>query len=135
MKHIGQELFKIIERKGLVKRQIALAVGIDPSRFSSLKHSNDLRCEELENICKQVGISPGYFFDDWPGDGLTIRDITNSSVNGDATVNISKNDMENFKHIIETQRELIAEKERFIKYLLRDKTEEANIDESETANV
>ena len=116
MKHIGQELYYIIEKKQLVKRRLAKKLGIDPSRFSALMHNESMDAALLEKICKELEISPGYFFDDWPSDKYTIGDITNQTVIGDANINIG----DNIKHLeiaLEAKDRLIEEKERTIKLL------------------
>lgn len=116
MKHIGQELYYIIEKKQLVKRRLAKKLGIDPSRFSALMHNESMDAALLEKICKELEISPGYFFDDWPSEKYTIGDITNQTVIGDANINIG----DNIKHLeiaLEAKDRLIEEKERTIKLL------------------
>lgn len=40
MKHIGNEIYHIIEKKQLVKRRIARNLEMDPSRFNQLSTSD-----------------------------------------------------------------------------------------------
>ena len=59
----------------------------------------------------EVGVSPGYFFDDWTSEKYTIGDISQSMVGGNATVNVGSD--------VEGLRAVIAEKERLIQVLLK----------------
>lgn len=111
MKHFGHTLYKIIEDKHLVKKRIAEKVGITPSYFGQLMNKASFDPELLESICKVIGISPGYFFDDWPSTALSIGEINNSSVSGDATVNVGQS--------VEYLEKVIQEKERLIQVLLK----------------
>ena len=120
MKHIGQQLYAIIDKKKLVKRQIAKELDIDPSRFNALMHRESLDAKLLDRICKVIGVSPGYFFDDWPSDKLTIGEITNQTVIGDASISIGDKDIKHLEIALKAKDELIADKERIIK-LLSDK--------------
>lgn len=116
MKHIGRELYQIIEKKRLVKRHIAQAIDMDPSRFNQLMHRESLDAKLLEKICIAIGISPGYFFDDWPSDKYTIGEINNQTVIGDANVNIGQS-LKHLEIALEAKDKLIEEKERLIKIL------------------
>ncbi len=116
MKHIGKELYQIIDKKRLVKRHIAEKIGMDPSRFNQYMHKETMDARLLEKICKVIGVSPGYFFDDWPSEKYTIGDISNQTFIGDAQVNIGL-DKKHLEEIIMAKNELIGEKERVIKIL------------------
>ena len=75
----------------------------------------DLR---LDKICKAIGISASYFFDDTHGNH--VSDISATTLFGNANVNITQGEVKMLK-------ELLAEKERTIKILMA----ERNIDRAE----
>lgn len=116
MKHIGRELYQIIDKKQLVKKKIAEKIGMEPSQFNQLMHRESIDAKLLERICKAIYISPGYFFDDWPSEKYTIGEIHNQTVNGNAQVNIGQN-VKHLENILAEKDRLIEEKERLIKIL------------------
>lgn len=116
MKHVGKELFRIIDQKKLVKRRIATNIGMNPSQFNQLMHRRSIDSEKLEQICKELNISPGFFFDDWPSDKYTIGEINNSSFIGDANVNVGEHS-KHLEMLLAEKDKLIEEKERLIKLL------------------
>ncbi len=111
MKHIGNELFSIIEQKRLVKKAIAEQVGITPVYLSSIMKKDSIDAELLEKISKAVGVSPAYFFDDYEADSNHIGDVNASAVMGVASVNITQGEVDLLKT-------MLAEKERTIKILM-----------------
>ena len=117
MKHVGNELNRIITEKHLEKKSIAEYVGINPSYFIQMLQRSTMDAEKLEKICKYMGISPCYFFDDWPSEKYTIGEIVNQTVIGDATVNVG-DASKNLASQLEDKERIIAEKERLIKVLL-----------------
>lgn len=118
MKHFGNELYRIIEEKHLVKKDIAEKVGISPAQFSQLMNKESFDPRTLEKICLAIGISPGYMFDDWTSEKYTIGEINNQSITGDATVNVGSGYHVMDSLLAEKER-VIEEKERLIKVLLR----------------
>ena len=116
MKHVGHELYQIIDKKKLVKKQLAEKIGMEPSQFNQLMHRESMDARLLERICKVLNISPGYFFDDWPSEKYTIGEIHNQTVIGDANVNIGQN-VKHLESMLAEKDRLIAEKERLIKVL------------------
>lgn len=116
MKHVGHELYQIIDKKKLVKKQLAEKIGMEPSQFNQLMHRESMDARLLERICKVLNISPGYFFDDWPSEKYTIGEIHNQTVIGDANVNIGQN-VKHLETMLAEKDRLIAEKERLIKVL------------------
>jgi transcriptional regulator with XRE-family HTH domain len=114
MKHVGNELFSIIEEKKLVKKELAERIGITPVYFSSIMKKDSIDAELLERICKVVGVSPAYFFDDYRGDSNHIGDVNATAVMGIASVNISQGEVDLLKSMLE-------EKERTIKILMQAK--------------
>ena len=106
MKHIGNELKRIIEEKKLVKRTIAMNCGISPSYFSQVLNDRLMNIELLEKVCREIDISPGYFFDEWKFDTYKLPDIDSIEI-----------DPETIDKTISFMQELKSETERVIKLL------------------
>lgn len=111
MKKIGPELDRIINEKGIVKKNIAQQLKITPTYFSRLLKADSMDCQMLENICKIIGISPSIFFE---GQSINIGGANATSVLGTATaqVNITQGEAQ-------ALRQLLQEKERTIQILLQ----------------
>ena len=118
MKNIGPELNRIMTERRIVRKDIAKEVGITPTYLSSIVRKNSIDCELLDKICKAIGISASYFFDDVPGNH--VSDISATTFFGNANVHITQGEVEMLK-------ELLAEKERTIKILRA----ERNLDRAE----
>ena len=93
-------------------------VGITPTYLSAIVRKNSIDCELLDKICKAIGISASYFFDDTHCNH--VSDISATTLFGNANVNITQGEVKMLK-------ELLAEKERTIKILMA----ERNIDRAE----
>jgi len=116
MKNIGPELNRIMTERRIVRKDIAKEVGITPTYLSAIVRKNSIDCEL--KICKAIGISASYFFDDTHGNH--VSDISATTLFGNANVNITQGEVKMLK-------ELLAEKERTIKILMA----ERNIDRAE----
>lgn len=117
MKHVGNELNRIITEKHLEKKSIAEYVGINPSYFIQMLQRSTMDAEKLEKICKYMGISPCYFFDDWPSEKYTVGEIANQILIGDAAVNV-RDASKNLASQLADKERIIAEKERLIRVLI-----------------
>ena len=93
MKNIGTELYAIIEQKKLVKKEIADKLGITPVYLSAIMKKESIDCKLLERICKVIGVSPAYFFDDYAGGDATIPPYTDNS---EKATRMKKNCCNNF---------------------------------------
>lgn len=120
MRHVGEEIYRIIEEKHLVKKDVANKIGMSYANLATIKNKSTIDCQLLENICKVIGVSPSYFFDDYQGNNK-IGDVNTNVGVGSATVNISQGEAEML-------RQMIAEKERTIQILLRSKGFESGTD-------
>lgn len=118
MKNIGPELNRIMTERRIVRKDIAKEVGITPTYLSAIVRKNSIDRELLDKICKAIGISASYFFDDTHGNH--VSDISATTLFGNANVNITQGEVKMLK-------ELLAEKERTIKILMA----ERNIDRAE----
>ncbi len=117
MKHIGNELNRIITEKHMEKKAIAEYVGINPSYFIQMLQRSTMDAEKLEKICKYMGISPCYFFDDWPSEKYTIGEVANQILIGDTAVNV-RDASKNLARQLADKERIIAEKERLIRVLI-----------------
>lgn len=104
MKHVGNELFSIIEKGRMVKKELAERIGITPVYFSAIMKKDSIDAELLERICKAVGISPAYFFDDYQGDS--------------AYVDVESESSKMLRLENEMLKAMLAEKERTVKILM-----------------
>lgn len=111
MKNIGTELYSIIEQKKLVKKEIADKLGITPVYLSAIMKKESIDCKLLERICKVIGVSPAYFFDDYAGGDATIPPYTDNSEKSNP----------NEKKLLQ---QLLEEKERTIKILLNERNQQ-----------
>ena len=75
---------------------------------------DSINAELLERICKAVGVSPAYFFDDYKGEDNQIGDVNTTAIMGVESVNISQGEVDLLKS-------MLAEKERTIKILMEAK--------------
>lgn len=64
MKHIGNEIKRLIEQKRLVKKDIADALGYTPTALSGIMRKESIDCALLVRICEVIGASPVSFFED-----------------------------------------------------------------------
>lgn len=111
MKHVGEEIHRIIEAKHLVKKDVASQAHMTYANLANIKRKPSIDCQLLENLCKIIGVSPAYFFDDnqqnFQAKGINI----NTDIDY-ANVNISHGE-------IEMLHQMLAEKERTIQILMQ----------------
>lgn len=113
MKHIGEEIHRIIEHKHLVKKIVAEKCGMTYANLANIKRKSTIDCQLLETICKAIDVSPSYFFDDYK-ENNKIGDVNTNVGIGSATVNISQGE-------VQMLRQMLEEKERTIQILMRAK--------------
>lgn len=124
MKHLGEEIHRIIENNKLVKRDVARKVGVDPSYLGQLRYRASFDAALLEKFSKILNVPLGYFFDDYISSAPLCGDVHSQSVMGDAHVNIGENyrymqELLRMKqNIIDEKQKMIDEKERLISILL-----------------
>lgn len=113
MKHIGEEIHRIIESKHLVKKIVAENCGMTYANLANIKKKSTIDCQLLETICKAIDVSPSYFFDDYQ-ENNKVGDVNTNVGIGSATVNISQGE-------VQMLRQMLEEKERTIQILMRAK--------------
>ncbi len=64
MKHLGNEIKRLIDEKHLVKKDIADALGYTPTGLSAILRKESIDCALLVKICGIIGVSPVVFFSD-----------------------------------------------------------------------
>ena len=64
MKHLGNEIKRLIDEKRLVKKDIADALGYTPTGLSAILRKESIDCALLVKICEIIGVSPASFFCD-----------------------------------------------------------------------
>ncbi len=116
MKHAGRLLKEHIEKNHLVKKQVANAAGITYNYLSTIFKQETMDAALLEKLYVAVGLHPGIVFDVPQEVNKSFSDISAQTEHGNASVKITNG--ENFREIIEAQKNLIAEKERTIQILM-----------------
>lgn len=107
MKNIGEEIDRIVKKKGLLKKNIAEKLGMTPVNFSKIMKKDNIDCKLLESICKAIDVSPALFFID-----------VEENETPENEVNKPKEHFHNFQSENELLKMIIAEKERTIKMLM-----------------
>ena len=121
MKHFGNQLEMILKKKGILQKELADKIGCTDVTLSKWKKKSEtIKCLELEEISKVLGVSITYWFDDVaPAKNTSVAKGHGSaaSIYGDATAGtIAEKDKE-----IALLKELLAEKERTIQILIEKK--------------
>ena len=122
MKHFGNQLETILKKKRILQKELADKIGCTGVTLSKWKKKSEtIKCLELEEISKVLGVSITYWFDDdvAPAKNTSVAKGHGSaaSIYGDATAGtIAEKDKE-----IALLKELLAEKERTIQILIEKK--------------
>lgn len=116
MKHAGQILKDHIEKNGLVKGDIAKAVGISYNYLSTLFKKASFDTELLEKLYVAAGLHPAVVFDVPEKIQKNYSDIEAQAFLGTAMVNIGQN--ENMRELLDAKDRIIEEKERIIQLLM-----------------
>lgn len=111
MKHVGEEINRLVEEKRIAKINFCKAINISPGYYSVMTQKPSIQCELLERICRVLGVSPATFFDDCPTATNQIGDVNNTAIMGTANITITQGEVERL-------RELLNEKERTIQILM-----------------
>ena len=118
--HIGYKIKELIRSKKIRVTDFAKTIGKNREYMYTIMNSEDIDTELLRKIAKALSVPMYTFFDDQLPDGTqSITGNGNGNVNVAAMnsqVTISDKDKE-----IEHLKELLAEKERLIQVLMKDK--------------
>ena len=122
MKHFGKQLEQILHKTGMFQKDLARQIGYTNVTLSKWKKKpKTIKCLELEEISKVLGVSITYWFDDdvapTKNTSITKGHGSAASVYDDATNRtIAEKDKE-----IAFLKELLAEKEITIQILIEKK--------------
>lgn len=126
MVNFGEIFTDLMESSPLSIAEIALKLGCKQPNLYKLKQKESVDTQMLEKVCRTFEVSPLIFFDD---DVLKYSIPTNrpqyknNAVLGKAIMNIGAlDDIRNLKAILEEKNKQIEDKERFIRYLLNEKS-------------
>lgn len=122
MQDFGKIFRELLCNSKIPNTKIAEMMGISRSQLYDIKDKETVSHATIEKVCKIFEVSPMIFFDrsllQYGTGGLnyTNAEFKNNTVLGQATMNVgSQNDEQSLKDVI-------AEKERFIQYLLKEKS-------------
>lgn len=133
MKHVGEELYKILKDRKIKKKDFAAQLGIAPENLSKIFKKESVSAERLGQIAKLLDIPISHFFD---GNQETTTNIGHNVIGqGNQVGDILLTDRESqlslerklermivenefLRQEIEDKKSLLEEKERYIKLLL-----------------
>lgn len=133
MKHIGEELDKILKERKIKKKDFAAQLGMAPENLSKIFKKESIAAELLGQIAELLGISVSYFFDEKSdattnighkviGQGNQVGDILFSDRDKQLSLErkLERAIVENefLRQEIADKKSLLEEKERYIKLLL-----------------
>lgn len=114
MKHVGQALNFEIQKRGIVKSRIADELGVPRSTITYLLQRKTMDITRYEELCKIIGCSPLVAFDYEKPSGVSIGDITQSSVVGENSVHVNDGMLKMLVDLLEAKDHIISEKEKRI---------------------
>ena len=114
MKHIGQTISAILERKRLTQKHVAEKIGISAVYMNHILKKDSIDCALLERICNALNVSPSLFFDENSHSQNIVGSNNIQAIN--STIALEAKERE-----VELLKEVLAEKERTIKILLERK--------------
>lgn len=128
MKHIGNELNRILsEKRNLKKKQFADILGMSDVNLSKLLKKSTIQSDLLEKISRTLKLPITFWFDEATHPSIHQNGNGNKTQfgNGNVIVESQANEIEHLKQIIEEKNilliekdALIAEKERTIQILI-----------------
>lgn len=139
MKHVGNEINRIVEERGIVKKDFARSLNKTEQWFYQIVKKSSIDSALLGQIADRLNISVSYFFDDEIGVNKTevghrvsgLRNKVEGNINlatcegelDKAIVQIEylQREIENKNQLIEEKDKVIAEKERLICVLMEKK--------------
>lgn len=104
MKHCGEIISKEIERKHLLRKDLAAHLGHVPQNMKNILSKSNFDCRTLEKCCEFLGLDPADFFDYRPGHtstGVKVGDIDQQVGIGTASVNFSAHERELLERLLD----------------------------------
>lgn len=125
MAHFGNIFNSLIEISGLPMEEIANRLGFQLTYLYKLRRKASVDMELLDKVCRVFCVNPMIFFDeDILKNGIpsTAPVYKNHAILGHATMNIGMyGEIDNLKEQLKSKDRELAEKERFIQFLLSEK--------------
>lgn len=126
MVNFGEIFTELMDSSPLSIAEIALGLGCKQPNLYKLKQKESVDAQLLEKVCRLFEVSPLIFFDEdvlkneIPANRLQNK---NNVVLGKALMNIGAlDDIRNLKAMLEEKNKQLEDKERFIRYLLNEKS-------------
>ncbi len=114
--HFGKIYQSLLESSKMTPVQVCKKMGWSRSKVYQLKDKPTVDMETIDDVCRLFQVTPMIFFDRELlkyGVPTTKSEYNNLAVIGQATMNIGLSDEVKYLH------DILAEKERFIQYLLK----------------
>lgn len=125
MSHFGNIFSNLIEMSGIPMEDIANRLGFQVTYLYKLKRKASVDMDLLDKVCRIFCVNPMIFFDeDILKNGIpsTTPVYKNHAILGHATMNIGMyGEIDNLKEQLKSKDRELAEKERFIQFLLNEK--------------
>ena len=59
----NERLKLFLKARGVKQKDVANGIGVKPTTFNAILNDNaELKADMLEDVCKFIGVTPGYFF-------------------------------------------------------------------------
>lgn len=118
MKHFGNQLTELFKKKRIIQKDFAAKIGVTTVTISKWKSQSSIDAEKLEEISKLLNVPITYWFDESvSNNSIANGDGSASSIYGNATANYCADKDKEIEHL----KELLKEKERTIKILMKEK--------------
>lgn len=118
MKHFGNQLDELLKKKRILQKDFAAMIGVTTVTISKWKSLGSMDAAKLEDISKALNVPITYWFDDSVSNNSIVNgDGSASSIYGNATANYCPDKDKEIEHL----KELLKEKERTIKILMKEK--------------
>lgn len=126
MKHIGNEIDKIIKDQKLKQKDVANMLGMTAVNLSKILKKSTIDANLLEKIAKTFNLPISYFFDDISPNGVNGNYVGNKSIavagsgnnffKGDERLEVSsyKEKVQNLENIIDEKNKLLDQKDKLL---------------------
>ena len=120
MKHIGNEIDKILSLKKIKRKEFATdKIGITPTYLSQILKKESIDAKLLEKFSKALNVPISFWFDEKSDVSATQNGNKNQIGNGNIIVESRANEIEHLKALLNEKETLLSEKERTIQILMK----------------
>lgn len=109
MKHCGELISRELERKKVMRKDLALYLKVTPQYISKLLVKSSIDAEQLEQMCRYLSIDPADFFDYRP-------DVVTGDP-ADDSLSVARNEIRNLERLLAEKDARIATLERAFEVL------------------